>query len=76
MAEQGEGGNAARGQIYMGAPIGVVEIHLQLGIAAPVNVPTLFPLAPPLEWRNGVRWAEAGKTVIESLSPEDRCIGL
>ena len=34
----GAGGIAARGQIYMGAPIGVIEIHLQLEIAAPVKV--------------------------------------
>ena len=35
----GAGGITARGQIYRGAPIGVVEIHLQLEIAAPVKVP-------------------------------------
>ena len=33
VAEQG--GIATRGQIYIGAPIGVVEIHMQLEIAAP-----------------------------------------
>ena len=37
---------AARGQIYMGAPISVVEIQLQLEIAVPVRVPP--PLRPPL----------------------------
>ena len=43
------GGIAARGQIYMGAPISVVEIHLQLEIAAPVKVPpgAPTPLPPP-----------------------------
>ena len=35
----GPGGIAARGQIYMGAPIGIVKIHLHLEIAAPVKVP-------------------------------------
>ena len=40
---------AARGQIYMGAPIGVVEIHLQLEIAVPVRVPPPpSPTHPPL----------------------------
>ena len=34
----GAGGIAARGQIYMGAPICVVEIHLQLEIAATVRL--------------------------------------
>ena len=32
----------------MGAPIGVVEIHLQLEITAHVEVPTPSPFAPPL----------------------------
>ena len=39
------GGIAARGQIYMGAPIGVVEIHLQFEITALTPPP---PFAPPL----------------------------
>ena len=38
-------GSAARDQRYMGAPIGVVEIHLQLEIATPRPPP---PLAPPV----------------------------
>ena len=39
------GGISAWGQIHRGAPIGVVEIHLQLEIAAPVKVlpPSLVP---------------------------------
>ena len=32
----GTGGIAAQGQIYMGTPIGIVKIQLQLEIAAPV----------------------------------------
>ena len=48
----GTGGIAARGQIDMGAHIGVVEIHLQLELAAPVKVPPPRipppPIAPPL----------------------------
>ena len=43
MSNGGAGGIAARGQIYMGTPIGVVEIHLQLEIAAPPHPPP-----PPL----------------------------
>ena len=39
LSSGGAGGIAARGQLYMGAPIGVVEIHLQLEIAAPVKEP-------------------------------------
>ena len=48
MAERGGGGGgiAARGEIYMGAPIGVVEIHLQLKMTALVKVPPP-PLPPP-----------------------------
>ena len=40
----GAGGIAARGQIYMGFPLGVVEIHLR------AELPPLAPilLAPPL----------------------------
>ena len=37
VAEQG--GIAFRGQIYMGAPIGIVEIHMQLEIATPCPHP-------------------------------------
>ena len=37
-------GIAARGQIYMGAPIGVVNRHLQLELAVPVKA---APIAPP-----------------------------
>ena len=39
MISGGAGSIAARGQIYMGGPFGVVAIHLQLEIAAPVKVP-------------------------------------
>ena len=42
----GARGIAARGQIYMGAPIGVVEIHLRLEIAAAIKVPSA-PSPPP-----------------------------
>ena len=42
----GAWGITARGQIYMGAPIGVVEINSQLEIAAPVKVPPLNPNPP------------------------------
>ena len=50
----GAGGIAVRGQIYMAALIGVVEIHLQLEIADPVKVPPprLSPFAPPLTITN------------------------
>ena len=34
----GAGGIDARGNVYMGAPIGVVEIHLQLEIAARIYI--------------------------------------
>ena len=39
---------AARDQMHMGAPIDVVEIHLQLEIAAPVKVPPSRTHPPPL----------------------------
>ena len=48
MYSGGAGGIAARGQIYMDAPIGVVEIHLQLEIAAPSPSPTPHTFALPL----------------------------
>ena len=45
----GAGGIAAREQIYMGAPIGVVEIHLKVEIATPGKVPprSVAPSPPP-----------------------------
>ena len=46
----GAGGIASRGQIYMGTPIGVVEIYLQAKLLpSPLKVPPPHPpFAPPL----------------------------
>ena len=51
----GAGGIAARVQIYMGAPIGVVEIHLQLEIAAPVMVHPTPPCSTTAHARTHVQ---------------------
>ena len=50
------GGIVVQGQIYMDAPIGGVEIYLQLKIVTPVKVPNraATPLTPSLlhHWLN------------------------